>query len=209
MDVIVDGERNFEVQGEPADVLSVVGAISDFLRGKGRALQSLALDGKEVTPDNLVAELEGIAPDTVSVLEVQSDDVTAMVTRCLKELTENLPELPVACRGLAEVFHGEDPEQGYEPFQELARIWGFVKTREALVANALEVDLDTVAVGGMPLAEMHRELNAFLEEAAQALQDGDCVLLGDLLEYELAPRAEQEAEIVALLEERAPSNRGG
>ena len=43
-------------------------------------------------------------------------------------------------------------------------------------------------------------------EAAQAVLDGDCILIGDLLEYELAPRAEQEARIVALLQELAAAD---
>lgn len=45
-------------------------------------------------------------------------------------------------------------------------------------------------------------MNKFLAEAVGALESGDLVLLGDLLEYELAPRAEAEVRITALLRER-------
>ena len=43
---------------------------------------------------------------------------------------------------------------------------------------------------------------------AKAVEAGDCVLLGDLLEYELAPRAEAEAKIVALLRRHADTPSG-
>jgi hypothetical protein len=130
------------------------------------------------------------------------------VNKCLDELVAILPDLPHACRSLAEVFHSGTPEDGYEPFQELANIWSLIKTREILVVDALHLDLNALEVGGQVVAGLHSELNGFLEEAAQALQDGDCVLLGDLLEYELAPRAELEAEIVAHLQEHAPAKTG-
>ncbi len=204
MDVIVDGESNFELTGEPEDVLSVMGAVSEFLSEQGRGIMSVAVDGVAVTPDKVVEELEDRPLSEVKVLEIGSEDVGSMVGTCLSELEKALPDLPDACRSLAEVFHSETPEEGYEPFQELADIWSFVKTRELLVANALQLDLNNSSVGDTSISEMHEELNSYLEEAAQAIRDGDCVLLGDLLEYELAPRAERETEIVALLQEHAP-----
>ncbi len=77
-----------------------------------------------------------------------------------------------------------------------------------MVADALNLQLRDVELHGAKLGAMHEELNGFLQEAAQALLDGDCVLIGDLLEYELAPRAEQEAQIVALLQEQASEPSG-
>ncbi len=121
----------------------------------------------------------------------------------LDGLTDTLPELASACRKLAAVFQSEIPEEGYEPFQELAEIWEFVKARQRLAAEALDLDLEALEVKGQPLAVHLRELNSFLEESAQALRDGDTVLLGDLLEYELAPRAELEGEIVSALRRQA------
>jgi hypothetical protein len=56
------------------------------------------------------------------------------------------------------------------------------------------------------VSEHVRELNSFLDEAAQALRDGDTVLLADLLEYELSPRAELEGEIVSLLRRQAEAS---
>jgi len=208
MEIIVDGERNFELQGEPQDLLSVIGAVSDFLRGRGRAILSVDIDGKPVSADALGDTVEGLDPAEIKVLSVGSGDLASMVANCLGKLQEVLPELPASCRRLAEIFHGDTPEEGFEPFTELARLWGLVKAREQLVIRTLDVDLDTLSLDGTPVSQVHTELNAFLEEAAQALADGDCILLGDLLEYELAPRAELESGIVALLQECAPAKSG-
>lgn len=203
MEVIVDGLRNFELKGNPADMLAVVGAVSEFLRGQHRGILSVTVDGESVAPEDLIKKLKDKPTESAQRIEISSEDVAAMAARCLAELEAALPELPKACLDLARIFQGESPADGFDPFNELARIWGTVKERELLIANSLEVPLAEFKVRGVSIEKMHEELNGFLEEAAEALKSGDTVLLGDLLEYELAPRAELEAEIVQLLRERS------
>lgn len=206
MDVILDGAGNYDLKGEPRDVLAALAAVSDFLKSQGRSILSVKVDGDDVQPEELPARLKGVDPASVRRLEIGSESTTVLIEASLKGLNETLPELPSVCRSLAEVFQGDTPEAGFDPFVELAGIWAQIKSRESLVANALSVNLDDLAVNGKSLATVHEELNQFLEEAEQALKDGDMILLGDLLEYELAPRAEQEVEIVALLQAQIPSS---
>jgi len=203
MDVILDGQRDFSVTGTPSDVLAVVAAVSDHLHEKGRAILTLKADGKNVTAERLVAEFKGKALGDVTELQIESESIEKLVGDCLSELEQALPDLSKACHELAAVFQGESPEQGYEPFRRLAEIWGHVKSREIMVINALELDVNDLAVSETPFAELHEGLNNHLAEAAEALKAGDCVLLGDLLEYELAPWAETENSIVAVLQEKA------
>jgi len=203
MDVHIDHERTSLFAQEPEDVLAAVTAVSNHLREKGRAILSLRADGNPISPEQLVPSLKGKRPSDVTLLEVQSEDLGTLVNDSLLELERVLPDLPDACHRLAEVFQGETPESGYEPFQQLAGIWSIIKEREAHIANALDLDLDTLEVAGRAVGTIHTELNAYLLEAAEALKVGDCVLLGDLLEYELAPKAEAEKAIVALLRSRS------
>ena len=208
MDVIVDGAGNYDLKGEPVDVLSAVGAVSDYLRSQGRSILSITVDGTAIQPEELSERLRDVPAVDVRRLEITTASTAELVEDCLQGLNETLPELPEVCRNLAQVFQGENPEAGFDPFVELAGIWARIKSREALVANALELDTNALQVGGKSLHTIHAELNQFLEEAEQALKDGDTILLGDLLEYELAPRAEQEVEIVALLQAQLPANSG-
>lgn len=203
MDVIVDGEQNFKIQGDPENVLSVIVAAGDLLRGKGRGITAIRVDGVPVTPEAMAEALESRAIASVTTLEIVSGSLRNMIAQSLDELQSALPDLPEACHSLAEVFQGDEPESGYDPFHRLAEIWRHIKIRESEVAHALDLDLDALDIDGTCIREMHESLNNFLAEAAEALEREDCVLLGDLLEYELAPRAEVEAGIVALLRERA------
>lgn len=208
MDVVVDGKANFELKGNPSDVFSAVAAVNEFLQEQGRGILSISVDGVVVPPSRLLDNLKSKPLSDVRVLEVKSEKVTDLVDSYLKELDTVLGELPKACHELGAIFQGDRPDEGYEPFHHLAEIWREVKSREATVAEALRLPLDTFDVDGVPLAKLHTELNGYLAEAAEALQANDCVLLGDLLEYELAPRAENEARIVALLREQARMRAG-
>ena len=206
MDVIVDQEPIVLAEG-PSDMLEALGAASESLRARGRAVLAVRVDGEAIPPEQVGDRLRGMPVSEVGVLAITSEEIAVLVDDCLRELEELLPELPKVCHSLAEEFQGERPEAGYEPFHQFAQIWQTIKEREILVTSALDLDLDALGVRGAPIAEMHRELNKILDEAADALKTGDCVLLGDLLEYELAPRAEAEIEIVALLRERAEGRR--
>lgn len=203
MDVRIDNQQTNLLTQQPEDVLSVVTAASDYLRTQGRAILSIKTDGVSIAPEQLIDSLKGKSPGAVSVLEIQSEDIAALVNESLLELERVLPDLADACHRLAEVFQGETPESGYEHFEQLAVIWATIKERESHIANALEIELDELQVNGRTVSDIHKELNGFLNEAEDALKGGDCVLLGDLLEYELAPKAEVEKAIVALLRTRA------
>lgn len=208
MDVILDGASNYDLQGDPEDVLSAVAAISEFLRKDGRSILSLTVDGKPIVPEEMADELKDMPTSQVKQLEVGSEDTNKLVEDCLQTLGKHLPELPNICRNLAAVFQGETPEEGFEPFVEMAELWSGIKSRQVMVTNALELDVESLSLNGKSIETIHEELNQFLEEAAQALKDGDIILLGDLLEYELAPRAEQELAIVALLQAQIPASSG-
>lgn len=205
MDVIVDGASNYNLQGDPQDLLGALGAVSEFLHSQGRSVLSVKVDGEEISPESIAIRLKDQPLSNVSRLEIGSESTSALVEDCLQGLQEFLPELPQVCRSLAEVFQGEKPDEGFDPFVELAEIWGNVKSRQALVANALELDSATLEVDGKSVQAIHAELNQFLQEAEQALKDGDIILLADLLEYELAPRAELEVAIVSLLQAHIPA----
>ncbi|NIA14335.1 MAG: hypothetical protein GWP08_09650 [Nitrospiraceae bacterium] len=207
MDVRVDSQAHPSRPQDEGDALAVLAQVSEALRARGRAIMSVKIDGEAVSADRLADVFGGKQPDDLGLVEVESEDIQALVQSSLNDLESLLPELPGVCHQLAGEFQGETPEAGFEPFHRFALIWQTIKEREIMVANALNVDLASLDVGAVSIPTMHRELNQFLDECAEALKTGDCVVLGDLLEYELAPRAEAEMGIVAALRERARAER--
>ncbi len=208
MDLLLDGGRDFQIEETIPNLLDAVKEVSGHLEAKGRAVMSIVVDGESVDAEELKSDA-GLKPTAeISTLEISSSDIQELVNDSLQELQEVLPELPQACHSLAEVFQGDSPTDGYDAFEKLAHIWEDVKSRELQVASVLSVTEEELVLDGKPFSEIHGELNSFLKEAVEALKNEDCVLLGDLLEYELAPRAEKEAQIVEVLQKLAEQRFG-
>lgn len=203
MEIRIDQSRKFQPESKPTSLIELLGEVSDWLRAQGRAMLSVRVDGTEVYPSDLPGKSKLMPLDNVELVEIATDEISKLVDTSLKELEGPLPDLAEVCHSLAREFQGESPESGYEPFHRLAEIWQNIKERQMVIARALDLDWDALDVDGSSVKEMHDKLNACLEEAADALTAGDCVLLGDLLEYELAPQAEAEVKIVSLLRDRA------
>jgi hypothetical protein len=201
MDVKLDSNTTVSLEGTPANLLSLVDSLSEHLKKQHRVIRSLSIDGVDIQPQEMQSIGERPVDESADVV-VTSEEASAFAARLLDELEDVLPELPAACHALAAVFQGNEPTEGYEPFRQLTEIWSVVKARQLEAADALDFSLEEVRVEGMSMQRMHEELNNILEEAGYALQTNDCVLLGDLLEYELAPRAQQEAEIASALRQR-------
>jgi nucleoid DNA-binding protein len=164
---------------------------------------TVQIDGQEISAGLLVETMMNKPAASARQIVITSADTRALVNESLSDMQTSLPDLPLACQELARVFQSETPDAGYEPFQQLASLWSTIKERELMVANALEISLEELQIDGLSVKQFHDELNAFLREATEALKKRDSILLADLLEYELAPRAEKESAIVAILQEKA------
>ena len=203
MEVMIDGIPASPPEDSASTVFDLVVSIGKQLQEQGRSIMAVEVDGNHVNAEQLVASMKDKPLTVVHRILITSKDTQALVQESLSEIERTLPELPLACQELAKVFQSETPDAGYEPFQHLAAIWSVLKERELMVANALEMPLEELMIGDLSVEAFHDDLNKYLREATDALKAKDSVLLSDLLEYELAPRAEKEAQIVAILKEEA------
>ncbi len=203
MELIVDGTIRALREETPASIFELVVTVGRQLQEEGRSIMTVQIDGQEISAGILVETMQDKPAASARQVVITSADTRALVNEALSDMQSSLPELPVACQELARVFQSETPDAGYEPFQQLASLWSTIKERELMVANALEISLEELQIEGLSVRQFHDELNAFLREATEALKKQDSVLLADLLEYELAPRAEKETAIVAILQEKA------
>ena len=202
MDIILDGSRGLDFEGTAADAFAVVVTINDHLRKQGRGIKSIAIDGEPVDPSSLMDSLKERPVDSIGSIEVVSCDIAELVAESLERLQEAVPELPGLCHEIASVFQSDAPREGLEPFQKLVEVWGFIKSREHQVAAALGLNLEDLRVSNQSYHEHLQELNTYLNNAIKALGEGDTVALSDLLEYELAPHADIETQIVEMLRDQ-------
>ncbi|HOQ89030.1 MAG TPA: hypothetical protein PLX03_02715 [Candidatus Hydrogenedentes bacterium] len=207
MRLVVDG-KEWPIPASATRVMDVVRDAMDQLSGMKRGMVALRINGEAVHPEDIPGRWCDRPLDASLEIELTSQPISEMVAQLLEELEKWLPELPASCSMLANVFQGDDPKSGFTYFQELARLWSEIKHQEQQVVNALGLDLENIRIDGQPLVELHERLNTRLQEAAAAMEKRDFVLLGDLLEYELAPFAALETKIIAALAEANRQSQG-
>lgn len=200
MEVIVDDIKGYPFQARRGALTEVLTEIVERLDEAGRGLQAVEVDGQPVSPDDIMELLSGRTVDETGTLHVRSEAIATLAEQSLRDMEEVLPELAVACHSLAEIAQNTPPEEWKESFEDLASIWRVVKTRQRQIASALSVEFDTLSLeGGVSLNQHHQEIERYLAAASEAIASKDKAALGDVLTYELAPRAETECAINTLL----------
>ena len=200
MDVIVDDIKGYPYQARTGALTDVLSEIVERLDEAGRGLQSVEVDGQPVSPEHVMELLGGRTVEETATLHVRSEAIATLAEQSLRDMEEVLPELAIACHALAEITQNEPPEVWKESFEDLAGIWRVVKTRQRQIASALDVDIDTLSLdGGVSLEQHQQEVEQHLMTAGKAVESADKAALGDVLTYELAPRAETECAINTLL----------
>jgi hypothetical protein len=195
MNLVVDGVEN-PVPFEPGMPLGVVlERVDSYLSTRKRMMVSVCIDGHGLSPEELGRE-SARTVDAVQTIQVSSEPAATLADATLSEVEEHLPALSQTVKELATLFQQDKVAEGLEGCKRVTEIWMEIVARERRAAGALQLNLDELEVDGKPINEHHVELNEFLQEALQAMERSDYLLLGDLLEHELAPRLDTELEIV-------------
>lgn len=200
MKIIINGKEEFRVPENAKTLIDILEILIDYLSNNNLGLVKLRVNEQNVYPGESLKAIQNMEISNIHTLEITATPILQLLQDSISELERYTPELSNICYGIAELFQSENPSEGLGPFQRLTEIWGEIKNREAVIVNSLSKYLknqESSIVG--EIVEHHRELNQYLDEAYKALSNEDMVSLSDILQYELAPRAEKELEIVNLL----------
>lgn len=199
MRITIDDTSGFKLDGALETVVQALAEIIEHLDDNGRALQSVTVDGEEISPDELRSSLGTRRIDATGELEVHTADVATLVRESLSEMGEVLPELSIACHTLAEVLRTASLEEGRSSYEELTGIWRTIKVRQRQIIGGMRINMDEISLQDRSLSEWERELLTVFEVGEKAFEAADAATLSDLVSYELAPRAETEEKINELL----------
>lgn len=200
MEILVDGKKQFTLQSNPGTVGGVLIEISEYLESNGRVLQGVVADGKPVPPEEIMGKFGRMSVSEVTSLDVASANMLELVDESIGELKEVLPELPAACQALSEVLASETPQDGFSAFNQLLEVWEVLQERRAQIVSALGLDTYVTKLGDVTFAEREEGLTEALARARKLMEESDFVALADLMAHELSDFADQERDIVSILE---------
>ena len=205
MDVRIDGVPLTDLPAE----ITTLGQVAAHARGtipRQNLLVSIQIDGRAVEPDELEAAL--VRP----VEQGQRVDFETSVTAdaVLKVLTgadELFAETEQIQEQTIDLLRQGQTSKAREHMAHCFNVWQQTQSSVAQVCTLLDVDLETLEVGGDKFSEIITRLRDNLQEIKEALEARDFVLLADVLEYELKETTTKFRGVIGALSDLAREGR--
>ena len=193
---VIDGQvKSFNLNG--ADSLSVMleGLNSDLAKG-GRFIASLRVNGEEVAGN---AEEASRRLDGIDSIEITTESPVCLVGKLLDEGQHYIDGLRAFMMQVAGDYSAGSERADGSFTEAVQGLQWFVQMTD-FIESTLNLDFQKLLLNGRPVAEYVKSLNGILQEIVTAQEEGDPIMLADLLEYDLAPHLEQWKEIYTLFE---------
>lgn len=194
MEIVINGKKiDFEIEREKT-VGEILGSIESECEKAGMTVTGLKYDGAEIDAESLDGFFAK-SPDSVGTVELTAitgeeilrimRDLGGRLTGCIPRLQE----IPLALqtgkdRSVMETINGCS--------SDLHSLYQLLPLLPLTGLDSKGPDID-----GIPLVDYPAELSPILRDLLDALEKKDTILVGDLSEYELAPRIERLGSALA------------
>lgn len=199
MQIRVDDTENFALKSNPSTLGAALIELTEYVQSQGRAMQTIAVDGVNLAPEELTVTLGNRSLSDIETVEVASASIEDLVTNTLDEIAGVIPELPAACHELAQVLASENPAACFAQFNQLLDIWEVLKERQGQVIATKGVLAEQVVFGKTNASVHNQALDALILKARGYMEASKFAELSDLLSHDLVAMAESEADLVNAL----------
>ena len=206
----VEGKNIKLIDDLKSDIDSVSALLADFLGEDIGAQQSISCQ--------LKTRLTALHTDGRSLAAEETEPLLNMLTALDIILKERIAELANPYGELQKTVNAM--KSSIEEINNISVLLQTGKDREALssiikfselsqkvlriysvLSNSGLLDVESIDIDGMKFSDFYNELNSILTELLEAFTANDSVLIGDLLEYEIAPRSESLIKALELIRE--------
>jgi hypothetical protein len=186
MHILIDDEPYLtEVpRGQTVQQLAQSACRGDDPDQADRIVVSLRCDGEPV-PDHQLDEVLQTTVSAFEKLELQTRPLRALLHATLGQASELLEQTAGWAEEAANLLSDGKTSCAMEKLQQVLSSWQEVQDATQLAARALGTQVEELTVSGQRVQETLEPLKLKLRDLRTALQNGDLVLVGDLLRYEL------------------------
>jgi hypothetical protein len=151
---------------------------------EARFVVGLRCNGKPVPQQELASVLQTSASH-FDHLEMQTQPVSTLVRSTLDQAIGVLEDSARARQEAADLLASGQNEPAMRELQKFLDAWKQIHQTLMVTTSVLHVDLDNVAVGATRLTDVLESLRIQFTELRGAMSQGDFVVVGDVLRYEL------------------------
>ncbi|MDM8006618.1 MAG: hypothetical protein QUV05_10800 [Phycisphaerae bacterium] len=196
MHVLVD-DRPYAMTGPPTQSLAELAneVCRASRQGQTRYVVSIRCDGQPVGQQELAVALQS-PTDRYERVELQTQPIAALVRGTLEQAALVLEDSTSAREQAADLLAAGQQEAAMQELQRFLEAWKQIHQTLTIVSQVLDIDLDHVSEGGTDLSTVLDTLKARFTEIKEAMSQGDLVVVGDLLRYELSQPVEQLVDLL-------------
>jgi hypothetical protein len=196
MRVVLD-EKPFETAA--SNVGEAITAAAESIEDDGRVIVDVIVDGEKWNEQQLGSPDR--CGETASEVKLGSANLRELVAQTLHDASEALVVADQMQREAAEDLQADRHSEAMQQLGEALNTWISVQDAVMKSAQALQLDLETIAVEGGTVDESIARLNEQLRSLRTMLQSNDTVALADTLMYELPDVVAQWRETLASIRE--------
>jgi hypothetical protein len=188
MEIVLNGNKlDFSIEDEKT-VGEILGGVESECERSGMTITGISLDGTALS----AGELDGLfarSPESVGRIDldtISGTDVSAMLRSTgsrFTDLVSRLREIPVQLQTGKDLLVLETIHEFSDGLQGLYQLIPLVSLTGRPASD--------IQIGEISLDAWPSEVSPFLSDLLEAMKSRDTVLVGDLSEYEIAPRIEQ------------------
>lgn len=171
-------------------------AVQEQLRQQGtsKLVVDVRVDGEEVFQAQHDMSLIGLGQ--VQTVEITTDNVVSTAVKGLTAIQKQLPQLAERMANIATLLQEGRREEALETFSQVCNDWRKIIQFFDSLGTVFGLDYNSIDVDGKTFDSINAELLGLLGDTKTAITNDDLVMLSDLVEYELAPKLNEEVQIV-------------
>lgn len=195
MQIIIDGFSDL-VRAEGKETLGEVFSwLNRYVKDNQRVITQVRLEGKTITEKER-RRLEEKRVGEFEKLELVTSYPWQLAVGALDEIHQQLAGLAKNLKKVAFLFQTADYCPAFCLLRDCFKVWHWIIEGLQRVERILGLKYSLIFFKGKSLSEKVDYFLKFLKEANEAMEDHDFLLMAGLLEYELVPRIEEQAEMV-------------
>ncbi len=171
----------------------------------GRLVVGLRCDGNDVPADEMADTLRR-QTSSVKRLDVVTSTKYDLVGEAMDQAAVSLTQTEEACQRIADGLSEGKTAESMRALGDCLSVWQQIHEAIGKSIAMLEIDAQTMPVGGEPLVDVVNKPMVVLLRIKEALQSQDHVLLADTLKYEFGEVAQQWQDVIASIQGRAQSS---
>lgn len=185
MNLLLDGELlGASGMAAGATVGEALESAKSRLSGTGSLIFAVRCDGSEVSPETL-EEVLSRRTDEFGEVEFISGRPAEVVVAALAQTRAALGETPATAREAAHALSRGRVSEAMASLVRCLAVWGQVHESVVQGGGLCRVDFEALVIDGRSMLDHLHELTRQLRGLRSAIESGDHVLLGDMLQYEM------------------------